>query len=96
VDFMNNFYFYKGIYKVKVLTKSKGYWIVEAQEDFEDCLYNKRVHVKVGEQRIVKPIELHPKKVLSPPIPEHTYELRLENKVKRMLEEYKEEIDHPK
>jgi len=93
---MDNFYFYKGIYKVKVLTKSKGYWIIEAQEDFEDCLYNKRIHVKIGEQRIVKPTELHPKKVLSPPIPEHTYELQLEKKVKRMLEENNDKIDDQK
>jgi len=85
---MNNSYFYKGLYKVKVLTESDGYWIVEAQEDFEDYLDDKRVAVKTGEQRIVQPAELYKKKVLSPPIPEHTYERQLEKKVKRMLDEF--------
>jgi hypothetical protein len=42
----------------------------------------------VGERRIVTPTELHDKKVLPPPIPEHVYERRLEKKVKRMVEEY--------
>jgi hypothetical protein len=85
---MSEFYFYKGLYKVKVVTKSEGYWIVEAQEDFEDHLEGKRVAVKVGEQRIVAPSELHRKKVLSPPIPEHVYERQLEKKVKRLVEQY--------
>jgi hypothetical protein len=83
---MSDFYFYKGLYKVKVLTESEGYWIVEAQEDFEDYLDGEKVAVKAGEQRIVPPSELHKKKVLSPPVPEHVYERRLEKKVKRMVE----------
>jgi hypothetical protein len=85
---MSELYFYKGLYKVKVLTQSEGYWIVEAQEDFEDYLEDKRIAVKVGEQRIVSPSELQKKKVLSPPVPEHVYERQLEKKVKRMVEEY--------
>jgi hypothetical protein len=80
-------FFYKGLYKVEVLTESEGYWIVKAQEDFEDYLDGKKITVKAGEQRIVQPSELHKKKVLSPPIPEHTYELQLEKKVKRMVDE---------
>jgi hypothetical protein len=84
-------YFYRGLYKVKLLTKSEGYWIVEAQEDFEDQEDNKRVQVKVGEQKIVQPTELHRKKVLAPPVPEHSYERGLEKKVKRMVKEYEKE-----
>ena len=85
---MSEFSYYKGLYKVKVLTKSEGYWIVEALEDFDDFVDDERVTVKVGERRIVTPTELHDKKVLPPPIPEHVYERRLEKKVKRMVEEY--------
>jgi hypothetical protein len=84
-------YFYKGLYKVKLLTKSEGYWIVEAQEDFEDQQDSKRIPVKVGEQRIVQPTELHKKKVLAPPVPEHSYERGLEKKVKRMVKDYEKE-----
>lgn len=80
-------YYYKGLYKVKVITESEGYWIVEAQEDFEDYQDDKKVAVKIGEQRIVQPNELHKKKVLSPPVPEHVYERRLEKQVKHMVEE---------
>jgi hypothetical protein len=84
-------YFYRGLYKVKLLTESEGYWIVEAQEEFEDQQEGKRIKVKVGEQRIVQPNELHKKKVLPPPVPEHSYELCLEKKVKRMVKEYEKE-----
>jgi len=56
-------YFYRGLYKVKLLTKSEGYWIVEAQEDFEDQQDGKRITVKAGEQRIMQPNELQKKKV---------------------------------
>ncbi|MCW3999467.1 MAG: hypothetical protein NWE93_04445 [Candidatus Bathyarchaeota archaeon] len=92
---MSELYFYRGLYKVKVLTKSEGYWIVEAQEPFEDYLNDKRVAVEVGEQRIVPPSELHRKKVLSPPIPEHVYERQLEKKVKRLVEEYDQNQKSP-
>ncbi len=84
-------YFYRGLYKVKLLTKSEGYWLVEAQEDFEDQQNGRRIHVKAGEQKIVQPTELHKKKVLSPPFPEHTYERGLERKLKRIVEKYEEE-----
>jgi len=78
--------FYKGLHKVKVVTESEGYWIVEALEGFEDFLDGKKVTVAVGERRIVQPIELHKRKVLSPPIQEHLYERNLEKKVKQMIE----------
>jgi len=84
-------YFYRGLYEVKLLTKSEGYWIVEAQEDFEDQQNGRRIHVKAGEQKIVEPTELHKKKVLAPPLPEHSYERGLERKVKRMVKEYEQE-----
>ena len=61
VMFMVDFYFYKGRYRVKVLTKSAGYWIVEAKEDFEDQLNGKKVEVRAGEQRIVPLSELYKK-----------------------------------
>ncbi|MGD6852856.1 MAG: hypothetical protein ACQCN6_12430 [Candidatus Bathyarchaeia archaeon] len=83
---MTQFY-YKGLYKVKVATESEGYWIVEAQEQFEDYQDGKKIMVKVGEQRIVQPSELHKKKVLAPPVPEHVYERKLEKKVKHIVEE---------
>ncbi|MGE5188004.1 MAG: hypothetical protein ACM3JE_03140 [Betaproteobacteria bacterium] len=78
--------FYKGLHKVKVVTESEGYWIVEALEAFEDFLDGKKITVAIGERRIVQPSELHKRKVLSPPVPEHVYERSLEKKVKRMVE----------
>lgn len=81
-------FFYKGLHKVKVVTESEGYWIVEAQEDFEDQLDGARVTVKAGERRIVQPSELHKKKVLAPPVAEHVYERQLERRVKRMVEDH--------
>ena len=85
---MSDILYYKGLYKVKAVTKSEGYWIVEALEDFDDFVDSEKVSVKTGERRIVTPSELHSKKVLPPPVPEHVYERRLEKKVKRMVEEY--------
>ena len=46
-------YYYKGLYRVKVVTESEGYWIVEALEDFKDCIEGEKVPVKAGERRIV-------------------------------------------
>ena len=85
---MSDLLYYRGLYKVKVVTKSEGYWIVEALEDFDDFVDSEKVSVKTGERRIVMPIELHSRKVLPPPIPEHVYERQLEKKVKHMVEEY--------
>lgn len=91
VDFMDKLCFYKGLYKVKVLTESEGYWIVEALEDFNDVVDGEKVTVKVGEQRIIQPSELHNEKVLAPMVPEHVYERQLEKKVKRMVEQYEKQ-----
>jgi hypothetical protein len=80
--------FYKGLYKVKVITQSEGYWIVEALEDFEDTVDGEKAKVKVGERRIVAPSELYDKKTLPPIVPEHLYERKLEQKVKHIVEDY--------
>jgi hypothetical protein len=84
--------FYKGKHKVKVLTMSEGYWIVEALEPFEDDIQGERVKVKTGERRIVAPNLLFTKELLPPPVKEHTYELKMEKKLKRLIaqEEKKE------
>jgi hypothetical protein len=81
-------YFYKGLYKVNVVTESEGYWIVEALEDFKDCVEGEEVLVKAGERRIVQPNDLVRKDEMSPMITEHSYELQLEKKVKQMLKKY--------
>jgi hypothetical protein len=88
---MTGFYYYKGLYKVKVVTQSEGYWIAEALEDFEDNIDGKKVTVKSGERRIIMPADLHKKKTLPTSISEHVYERQLEKKVKRMVEEYEKE-----
>jgi hypothetical protein len=85
---MSEFY-YKGLYKVKVVTESEGYWIVEALEDFKDCIEGEKVPVKTGERRIVQPIDIIRKETLPPMVPEHAYELQLEKKVKRLVEKFK-------
>lgn len=78
--------FYKGKHKVRVLTESKGYWIVEALEDFQDSDEEDRITaVKVGEQKIVPVDELFRERKLLPPIPEHEYELQMERKLKQMV-----------
>ena len=82
---MSEVRYYKGKYKVKVLTKSRGNWIVEALEEFEDVVYGERLMVKVGEQRIVAPNLLFKKKGLPPPLKEHTYELKMEKKLKHLI-----------
>ncbi len=79
--------YYRGLHKVKIVTQSEGYWIVEALEDFEDTVDEKKVKVKVGEQRIVPPNLLMRKEALPPPIKEHAYELRMEKKLKRYVAE---------
>jgi len=86
---LDPFYYYKGKNKVKIITESEGYWIVEALEDFKDCLEGENVPVKAGERRIVQPSELVKEDALPPMVQEHEYELQLEKKVKRMVEEWK-------
>ena len=88
---MSDFYYYKGLHKVKVVTESEGYWIVEALEDFKDCIEGEKVPVKAGERRIVQQNDLVKKDALPPIVPEHAYELQLEEKVKRMVEKYEKE-----
>ena len=89
---MGEVWFYKGVHKVKVVTKSEGYWIVEALEEVEDTVGCEKVTVKVGEQRIVPSDTLHKRKYFAPPIKEHAYELKMEKKVKRLIAE--EEKEH--
>ncbi len=82
--------FYKGKHKVRILTKSKGNWIVEALKPFEDIVNNARVRVKTGERRIVSPNLLFKRKGLPPPVKEHTYELKMEKRLKRFIKEQEE------
>lgn len=79
--------FYKGKHKVKVLTQSKGNWIVEALEPFKDTVKDENVNVSIGQQRIVAPNLLLKKKSLAPLVREHTYELKMEKKLKHIIEE---------
>jgi hypothetical protein len=79
--------YYKGKHEVKVLTKSVGYWIVEAMEEFEDEVEGKKVTVKVGERRIVPSNTVRRRKSLPPPTKEHAYELKMEKKLKRLVAE---------
>jgi mannose-6-phosphate isomerase-like protein (cupin superfamily) len=79
--------YYKGKYKVKVVTQSAGYWIVESLEEFADEIDGEKVAVKVGERRIVPPNTVHKHKRVPPPIREHAYELTMEKKLKRLVAE---------
>ena len=84
---MDEVRFYKGKYKVKVLTQSKGNWIVEALEPFDDIVNGEKVNVSLGQQRIVAPNLLSKRKGLAPLVKEHTYELKMEKKLKHLIEE---------
>ena len=85
--------YYKGVHKVKILTESKGYWIVEALEEFDDTIDDKKVMVKIGERRIVPSKSVHKQKYLAPPVKEHAHELNMEKKLKQFVgeEEKKQE-----
>ena len=83
--------FYKGIHKVKVVTESVGYYIIEAQESFDDFVEGKKILVKKGEQRIVTPNNLYPEMTFLPPIQEHSYELKMEKKLKKFIAETENE-----
>lgn len=78
---------------VKVLTKSRGYWIVEALESFEDVVSGEKVHVNAGERRIVVPNLLFKRKSLPPPFKEHVYELKMEKKLKRLIAEEEKRVE---
>jgi hypothetical protein len=85
--------YYKGKHKVKVLTESKGNWIVEALEAFEDEIEGEKVKVKAGERRIVAPNLLFKKEGLPPPVKEHVYELKMEKKLKHLIDEEEKKTD---
>jgi mannose-6-phosphate isomerase-like protein (cupin superfamily) len=84
---MSTIWYYRGVYKVKVVTESEGYWIVEALEEFDDDVDGEKVTVKVGEQRIVPVETVHKTRYLAPPVKEHAYELEMEKKLKRLIAE---------
>ncbi len=79
--------YYKGKHKVKVLAESRGNWIVEALDPFEDVVNGEKIEVKKGERRIVAPNLLFQKEALPPPVKEHVYELKMERKLKRLIQE---------
>jgi Leu/Phe-tRNA-protein transferase len=79
--------YYKGKHKVKVVTESAGYWIVEALEEFDDVVDGEKFTVKAGERRLVPSNTLHTQKSVPPPIKEHAYELKMEKKLKRLVAE---------
>jgi len=82
---VNKVRYYKGIHKVKVVTESLGYLIVEALEEFDDSVNGEKVKVVVGEKRIVPIDAVYNRRVL-PTVKEHTYELKMEEKLKRLVE----------
>jgi hypothetical protein len=84
--------FYKGKHRVKVLSESRGNWTVEALETFEDFVNGQKVEVKIGERRIVAPNLLFEREGLPPAVKEHAYELKMEKKLKKIVE--KEEKDN--
>jgi len=77
--------YYKGKHKVKVVTESAGYWIVEALEEFNDSVDGAEVTVKVGERRIVPSSTVYRHESIPLPIREHVYELKMEKKLKRLV-----------
>lgn len=78
--------YYKGKHRVKVLTRSRGNWIIEALEPFEDTVNGEEVRVKTEERRIVPPNLLFKRQSVPPPVKEHTYELKMERKLKRLIQ----------
>jgi hypothetical protein len=93
---MSEIRYYKGKHKVKVVTESAGYWIVEAKEDFEDVVDGEKIVVKAGEKRIVSISSVHKQKSLPPMVKEHAYELDMEKKLKRMVAEEEKKESKPK
>ena len=84
---MSDVRYYKGKFKVKVVTESVGYLTVEALEDFDDVVGGEKVTVKVGERRIVPANTVHKEKALPPMVKEHAYELKMEKKLKQIVAE---------
>lgn len=85
--------YYKGKFRVAVLSMSEGNYVVEALEGFEDEVYGKVERVKVGERRIVAPSLLFKRKGLAPMVKEHAYELKMERKLKKLVTEEEEKVD---
>ena len=79
--------FYKGKHKVKILTRTTDNWIIEALEPFEDTVNNQTIRVKTKERRIVRPNLLYKQRNLAPPIKEHTYELKMEKKLRQIVQQ---------
>ena len=86
---VNEVLYYKGIHKVKVVTESVGYLIVEALEEFCDYVDGQRVKVAAGERRIVPTDSVHKRRVMAQ-VKEHTYELKMERKLKQLVEKDEE------
>ena len=59
---MSEIRYYKGKYKVEILTRSRGHWVVKAHEDFQDVIQGETVNVMAGAERIVAPNLLFKKK----------------------------------
>ena len=78
--------YYKGKHKVAVLSESHGNWVVEALEPFEDEVCSKKTKVRKGEKRIVPPNLLFKTKSLPPLVKEHEYELKMEKKLKQLVD----------
>jgi hypothetical protein len=82
--------YYKGKHKVRVMTESRGNWIVEAVEAFEDVVNGEMVKAQAGERRIVAPNLLFKQRSLPPPVKEHAYELKMERKLRRLVQREEE------
>ena len=93
---MDKIRYYKGLYRVKIVTESIGYYTIEAQEVFEDIFDGKKFKVMKGDQRIVTPDTLYKEMTFLPPIQEHAYELKMEKKVKQLLVNQEKHNQNPK
>jgi hypothetical protein len=77
--------YYKGKHKVRVVNESKGYWTIEALEKFEETVDGTTICVRVGERKIVPSNTVLRFQSVPPPIKEHSYELQMKKKLKRMV-----------
>ena len=93
---MDKIRYYKGLYRVKIVTESIGYYTIEAQEVFEDIFDGKKFKVIKGDQRIVTPDTLYKEMTFLPPIQEHAYELKMEKKVKQLVANQEKHNQNPK
>lgn len=82
---MSEVRYYKGVHRVKVVTESVGYFTIEALEDFDDVTDGEKVKVKSGERRIVPSEVVYRHKTLPPMVKEHSYELKMERQLKRIV-----------